>query len=50
MPLQFHCKCGCSFAKRQRLAEHIGLLNPHWPRTSPEDEHAAVTPPDPKSR
>lgn len=35
----FQCKCGDSFKDRRKLVEHIGLLNPRWPRTSPSDEH-----------
>ncbi len=38
----FRCKCGEEFAKRMHLKEHIGLLNPHWPRVRDDDEHAIV--------
>jgi predicted SprT family Zn-dependent metalloprotease len=33
------CKCGEVFTKPYRLREHIGLQNPHWPRSSEQDEH-----------
>jgi hypothetical protein len=37
------CKCGADFKERKQLIEHIGLLNPHWPRSSPEDEHGVAS-------
>jgi hypothetical protein len=36
----FVCKCSAKFTKRMHLREHIGICNPHWPRVSPEDDHA----------
>jgi hypothetical protein len=41
--MRYYCKCGCYFGKSQWRAEHVGICNPTWPRTSPDDEHAAVT-------
>jgi hypothetical protein len=35
----YFCNCGDQFTKRMELKQHIGLLNPHWPRKSDEDEH-----------
>ena len=40
---QFRCTCGEVFAKRWRLSEHIALMNPHWPRSSPQDTHFACS-------
>lgn len=42
MKLTFTCKCGDRFQSLQKLREHIGLQNPRWPRSSPDDKHAAV--------
>lgn len=39
------CQCGEMFKTRRHLIEHIGILNPHWPRTSPKDEHKIQLPP-----
>lgn len=36
------CKCGARFDNHRHLIEHVGICNPHWPRTSPDDEHAAT--------
>jgi hypothetical protein len=41
--MRFYCKCGHYFGKSMLLQEHIGICNPRWPRTSPEDEHRRVT-------
>jgi len=38
-----HCNCGATYFKRMELKQHIGILNPHWPRTTPEDEHYEIT-------
>lgn len=35
----FECKCGEKFKTRRHPIEHVGLQNPHWPRTSPNDAH-----------
>jgi hypothetical protein len=43
----FTCKCGQKFKLRRHLIEHIGLLNPHWPRSTPQDEHKDNTVPYP---
>lgn len=40
---RYHCKCGVWFSVKRELTEHIGICNPHWPRTSETDEHAQVT-------
>ena len=41
--MRYYCKCGLYFGKTMHLQEHIGICNPHWPRSSPEDEHGRVT-------
>jgi hypothetical protein len=41
--MRWTCRCGEIFSNRRLLTEHIGLQNPHWPRTSPEDKHADET-------
>lgn len=40
--MRFYCKCGETFSNQRHLVEHVGLLNPHWPCTSPTDEHGAI--------
>jgi len=42
--MQYQCKCGDAFTTRKHLIEHIALLNPHWPRLSPKDEHTVSVP------
>lgn len=39
MARKYTCRCGVKFATRRHLIEHVRLLNPHWPRRSPTDEH-----------
>ena len=39
----FICNCGDKFTKRMELKQHIGLLNPRWPRSTPEDEHWEIS-------
>lgn len=39
----FYCKCGVKFSLKRHLTEHVGICNPHWPRTNENDEHKAVT-------
>lgn len=41
--MPYFCKCGDSFKSYRLLIEHIGLLNPRWPRKSETDEHAVTT-------
>jgi hypothetical protein len=38
-----YCKCGQMYPKQWQIVEHIGICNPHWPRTSPDDDHIQVT-------
>lgn len=38
----YKCECGAEFKSRMRLKEHIGLSNPHWPRSSPDDKHKEI--------
>lgn len=40
--LKFKCKCGAEYTNRRHLLEHIGICNPKWPRSTPEDEHGEV--------
>jgi len=40
--MKYQCKCGESFTNRRHLIEHIGICNPHWPRSSENDEHKEV--------
>lgn len=42
---KFRCRCGAEFRDRRQLTEHVGLLNPHWPRSSADDQHGAVQQP-----
>jgi hypothetical protein len=42
MPV-FHCNCGDKFTKARDLRVHIGLLNPRWPRKSPDDSHWEIS-------
>ena len=41
--MKYYCQCGHYFDAQYHLREHIGICNPHWPRTSPNDEHKQVT-------
>ena len=36
----YTCQCGAKFKTRRLLIEHVGLLNPRWPRKSPDDQHS----------
>lgn len=38
-----YCRCGQVFDTQGEIVEHIGLCNPHWPRTRPDDEHVQIT-------
>lgn len=40
--VKFYCLCGQDFSTRRQLTEHVGLLNPHWPRSSADDKHGAA--------
>jgi hypothetical protein len=37
------CNCGDKFTNRRELVQHIGLLNPRWPRKDPSDEHWEIS-------
>ena len=37
--MKYQCICGKGFSKPMHLREHIGICNPHWPRSNPDDEH-----------
>ena len=39
----FYCSCGRRVVKRSWLKEHIGLNNPKWPASSPDDEHREIS-------
>jgi len=41
--MRFYCRCGSFYSKAGDLREHIGLCNPRWPRSTPEDKHWRVT-------
>lgn len=37
--IHIRCKCGEEFLTKMEAVQHVGLLNPRWPRSSPSDEH-----------
>ena len=42
MKREFKCRCGQTFRNSKLLVQHVALQNPHWPRSSPDDQHRQV--------